>query len=261
MNFNSSHFYSLLPTEVRQIMDELLKRGYLPTLIGGTVRDYLLTGEVGKDLDIELSHQTLSFNSKDWKELGKDLSRYGKTSFLSYEVIKLDLGKATLEFSPPRLEIYRIDSKGHSNFDAHFDFSLSLEEAVARRDFTINAIGIRFEHDKKLSLVDPLNGVEDLRLKLLRAAGENFSKDPVRILRAYRFALKFGFEFSEDLKEKMKASHPEEVTHSYFWSEMQKSGEPLLFLEKMIELKKLHPPMRLPVEDNFQGKDIQKLLF
>lgn len=242
-------------------MDELLKRGYLPTLIGGTVRDYLLTGEVGKDLDIELSHQTLSFNSKDWKELGKDLSRYGKTSFLSYEVIKLDLGKATLEFSPPRLEIYRIDSKGHSNFDAHFDFSLSLEEAVARRDFTINAIGIRFEHDKKLSLVDPLNGVEDLRLKLLRAAGENFSKDPVRILRAYRFALKFGFEFSEDLKEKMKASHPEEVTHSYFWSEMQKSGEPLLFLEKMIELKKLHPPMRLPVEDNFQGKDIQKLLF
>lgn len=261
MKFNSTEFYSCLPKDVREVIDELLRRGFIPTLIGGTVRDYLLKGEVGKDLDMELSHGTLAFNNKFWKDLGKDLSRYGRVSFLSYEVIKLDLGKVTLEFSPPRLEIYREDSRGHSNFDAHFDFSLPIEEAVERRDFTMNAIGIRFEHDKKLSLIDPLNGAEDLRLKLLRPAGKNFAKDPVRVLRAYRFALKFGMTFTEELKEKIKEAHPEEVTHSYVWSEMQKSGDPLLFLEKMIELKKIHPLLKLPVEDNFTVNDIKKFLF
>lgn len=261
MKFNSSDFNSLFPSNVHQVTDELLKRGFIPILVGGTVRDYLLTGEIGSDLDMELSHETLAFNPKDWKDMGKDLSRFGRVSFLPYEVIKLDLGGRTLEFSPPRLEVYREDSRGHSNFDAHFDFSLPFEEAVSRRDFTINAMGIRFEHNKKFTFLDPLKGEEDLRLKLLRPAGENFSKDPVRTIRAYRFGIKFALEFSEALKEKIKVSHPEEVTHSYFWSEMQKSGNPLRFLEKMIELKKDHPSMRLPVEENFEIKELSKILF
>lgn len=261
MKFNSQNFDLSLNKEIRLVIDELLRRGYLPTLVGGAVRDFILTNKLGDDLDFELGHETLAFNPKDWKELGKDLGKFGRVSFLSYEVIKLDLGKRALEFSPPRIESYKTGEKGHSNFDAYFDLGLNFSESVARRDFTLNAMGIRFEHDKKFSFLDPLNGLSDLNLKLLRPAGEMFAKDPVRVLRAYRFSIKYDLKFSLDLEKLLKDSHPEEVSAAYFWSEMQKSGNQFRFLEKMIELHHSHPDFKLPVEKECDLKSIKKTLF
>ena len=73
MKFNSQAFDSSLNKEIRQVIHELLRRGYQPILVGGTVRDFIRTNKIGNDLDFEVGHLTLAFNPRDWKELGTPL--------------------------------------------------------------------------------------------------------------------------------------------------------------------------------------------
>src|SRR5262245_39346009 len=146
MNFDQKKFEAGLPSFIGPLLDELAKFGFVPTLVGGAVRDFFLKGDPGNDWDIELTHETLAFEKGAWKDLGRALSRFGKMTFLPYEIIRVQAGTHQLEFSPPRIEHYHQESKGHSNFDAEFNFKLPFEEAVKRRDFTINAMGIRFKN-------------------------------------------------------------------------------------------------------------------
>lgn len=248
MDFDHKKFKQKIPADVFPVLDELFSHGLVPILVGGSVRDFFLSGSPGKDWDIELSHKTISFNKSDWKDFGKKLSRFGLISFLPYEIIRLDLEDVQMEFSPPRIEHYRNNERGHSNFDAEFDFKLPFERAVQRRDFTINAMGICFHQDHKIEFLDPAQGLEHLNLKLLHPAGENFSKDPVRFLRAIRFSEKYHFSFSEELKKTMSGMHLDMISPAYVWSEMQKSGNPIGFLERLIEEKKNHSDLSLPLE-------------
>jgi tRNA nucleotidyltransferase/poly(A) polymerase len=246
LNFDKKKFAAKIPAAFQEIYGVLQTFGFVPTLVGGTIRDYLLTGEIGTDWDLELTHPTVSFNKSQWKDLGVALSALGKTLYLPYEIIRVDYKKYQFEFSPPRKEIFS-ETTGHSNFAAGFDFKLPFEQAVLRRDFTINAMGIRFTSLKEFEFLDPLNGLVHLRDKLLHHAGPNFSKDPVRFLRAIRFSEKMHFQFTDGLTHVLESMQLEGISSTYVWSELQKSHHPIAMLKKLLDWQQVKPELKLPL--------------
>lgn len=262
MNFDKKKFESQLPAFIPDLLDELFSHGLIPTLVGGAVRDFYLFGKLGKDWDVELTHETIAFNKDQWKQLGRDLARFGKVSSLPYEVLRLEIDSFQLEFSPPRIETFFEDKNHHSNFTADFQFKLPFEQAVLRRDFTINAMGIRFKSKKEIEFLDPLEGLRHLREKILHFTGPDFAKDPVRFLRAHRFALKYHFSFSPELNALLKTMKVEGMSASYLWQEMQKSQDPIGFLERMFKAHREHPEMKLPLDDSVIPKltEVKKVL-
>lgn len=262
MSFSNKKFESQLPSSFGDVYGVLNSHGLIPTLVGGVVRDFLITGIVGNDWDMEVTHPTVSFNKDSWKEFGRDLSKLGKVTFLPYEIIRLDIKNIQYEFSPPRKENFSGVS-GHSNFTAEFDFKLPFAEAVKRRDFTINAIGVKFLSAKSVELIDPLNGLVHLYDKKLHPAGEDFNKDPVRFLRAIRFSLKLNLNFSAELEKILLSMSVAGLSQSYLWSEMQKSGQPLLFLKKILDLSEIRPDLILPLkksELNYKWEELERVL-
>jgi tRNA nucleotidyltransferase/poly(A) polymerase len=247
--FNPSSFISQLPDSWVEVYSVLRGQGLIPTLVGGVPRDFFLFQTVGRDWDVELTHPTVSFNKDTWKELSRALSPLGKVSFLPYEIIRLKVGEVDYEFSPPRREIFPSNwqQAGHSNFSAEFDLGLAFEESIKRRDFTINAMGLRFLEANKIQLLDPLQGLVHLEQKILHPCGADFSKDPVRFLRALRFSLKFHFHFSQELKAILEAMPVESLTPSYVWSEIKKSSHPVEMLHELYEWQSYHPRLPLPL--------------
>jgi len=258
--FDRKNFESQLPAFFWPVAEELFKQGFNLTLVGGAVRDFLRTGISGHDWDIELTHHAFPFTKNLWKELGKSLSAFGKMSFLPYEIIRLQVGEYQLEFSPPRVEHYRENAKDHSNFDAEFILNLPFEEAVKRRDFTINAMGVRFKSRKEIEFLDPLDGARHLSEKILHYAGPDFSKDPVRFLRAHRFANKLKFAFSPELKKVLETMDLECITPAYVWSEMKKAADPIQFFSYLVQEK--NKELNVPLEPTFTQKlpEIRKVL-
>lgn len=228
----TQQFFDLAPSIVSQIIDFFAKRGLELTVVGGVPRDYLLSGKIGRDWDVEISGQDLAFSVSFWKELARDLKVLGKVSNLSYQVIRLQVGDCEFEFSPPRTEVFNHELH-HHNFEAKFDFKLDPSESWKRRDFTVNAIGFKLAPND-LQVIDPFAGQEMLQQKILHPCSENFKRDPVRYLRAYRFSQKLGFTFSPLLSEYLG-----EMTHDfsshYLLSEMKKSHAPLKFYQCLIK--------------------------
>lgn len=231
---------------VRSLIERLEKRGYVATVVGGIVRDYLRTGEVGTDWDLELTHPTLAWDPRSWKELGKDLGDLGRVNFLAYDIIRLEGKNESFELSPPRKENFT-DEDHHKNFTVEFDFRMPFSEAVLRRDFTINAMGIQL--GGKMEFLDPLGGLLHLRNEELHATGSDFAKDPVRFLRAIRFSVKLGFKISPGLESTLSSMRLSGLTNSYFWKEMQKSEDPLEFYRRLLLEKENHPDLRLPTDN------------
>jgi len=121
-----------LPPILAKILRETpaLEKSYL---VGGCVRDWLL-GNPGKDFDIEVF-------GVSYEQLSQALSCWGKTDFVgrSFGVVKLTIAEdATYDFSIPRRDSKV--SSGHKGFAIEFDPNISLRDAAARRDFTINAL-------------------------------------------------------------------------------------------------------------------------
>lgn len=262
MSFLPKKFESQIPSSFGDVYTVVKSHGFIPTLIGGIVRDYLLTGKVGVDWDMEVTHPTVSFNKDSWKEFGRDLGKLGKVTFLPYEIIRLDIKDVQYEFSPPRRETFNGKS-GHSNFTAEFDFKLPFAEAVKRRDFTINAMGIKFNSAKETELIDPLGGLVHLHDKKLHQVGNDFGKDPVRFLRALRFSLKLGFSFTDELHDILKTMSVAGLSSSYLWSEMQKSGSPLMFLKRILDWTDERSDLILPLkkaELNYKWEELGRVL-
>jgi tRNA nucleotidyltransferase (CCA-adding enzyme) len=95
----------------------------------------------------------------------------------------------------------RKTARGYHGFEFYSAADVTLEQDLARRDLTINAIA----RDVDGSLIDPFNGAEDLSAGILRHVGPAFSEDPVRVLRVARFAARFGFDIAPETFELMRA--------------------------------------------------------
>jgi len=158
-------------------------------LVGGTVRDFLLTGVCRGVRDIDLI-----VTGRDYGEIEATLGPHGRTGTVgrSFAVVKFTVDGKTYDVSVPRRDIRRDrDSHSHRNFDIQAGPEISLEEDLSRRDFTCNSIALRLRDNE---LVDPFNGRDDLsRRKIVMTGPDTFADDPLRILRCARFAAVLGF--------------------------------------------------------------------
>src|SRR5829696_8110520 len=109
-----------------------------------------------------------------------------------------------IEFAPPRVE--RSTGPGRHDFEIVADATISLEDDMARRDFTINAIAKRLATGE---LLDPLEGQDDLQQGILRTTSPtSFRDDPLRIVRGLRFVSQLGFDPDEETLRQMREWAP-----------------------------------------------------
>src|SRR5918912_2234565 len=109
-----------------------------------------------------------------------------------------------IEFAPPRAE--RSTGPGRHDFEIVAGPQISVEEDMARRDFTVNAIARRLSDG---TIVDPFDGRRDLERRLLRTVSErSFAEDPLRLVRGLRFVSQLDFDPDPAMVEQMRAEAP-----------------------------------------------------
>lgn len=202
-NFRESHEWygtpNMVPHEmkvsenVEKVINQLRADGMEPLIVGGSVRDSFL-GLDSKDMDIEVYGAPVEQVIKSLRKLGK-VDEVGK----AFGVLKIRMGEDDLDVSLPRT-----DSKigdGHRGFEIAVDHTMTPERAALRRDFTINAM--MYDHHRR-TLLDPYNGLEDMKRGVLRHVSEAFDEDPLRVLRGVQMASRFNMVLDPDTIERAK---------------------------------------------------------
>jgi len=153
--------------------------------VGGAVRDRLL-GLAVQDHDwVVVGSTPEAMVAQGFQPVGKDFPVFLHP-------------KTHEEYALARTE--RKTARGYQGFAVYAAPDVTLEQDLLRRDFTINAIA----EDSDGKLIDPHNGIADLRAGILRHVSAAFGEDPVRILRAARFAARFGFTIAPETLQLMR---------------------------------------------------------
>ncbi|WP_454785690.1 multifunctional CCA addition/repair protein [Legionella sp. WA2024007413] len=180
-------------------------------LVGGAIRDELLNLPIKERDWVVVGSEPHELLEKGFRQVGRDFP-----VFLHPETRE--------EYALARTE--RKSAPGYYGFSCNFSKTVSLEEDLARRDLTINAMA----RNEQGQLIDPYHGLKDLEAKILRHVSPAFAEDPVRVLRVARFAARFhhlGFKLAEETRSLMytmvqrgELAHlvPERV-----WQEWQRS--------------------------------------
>ena len=182
-----------MPPVVKEIAKAIDKAGGKSFAVGGTVRDTLFNlihnmNLDSKDIDVEVF-------GLPTVDLILILRRFGKVDEVgkSFGVIKVTIGDLDLDFSLPRTEVK--SGTGHKGFDVVPDHTMTVEQAVLRRDFTINALMVNLMTDE---LIDLVGGLDDIKNRLLRHVSEAFKEDPLRVLRGMQFAARFKLDMVKE---------------------------------------------------------------
>ena len=174
---------------VAEVADEINQETYV---VGGFVRDYLLNRGQKKDIDFV----TVGNGILLAKELSNKLGNTSQVSvFKRFGTAMFKYEQTELEFVGARKESYSEDSRKPHVEDG------TLEDDQKRRDFTINTLAISMNKENFGELIDPFNGVEDLNNKIIKTPLEpnvTYSDDPLRMMRAIRFAAQLHFEIEKD---------------------------------------------------------------
>src|SRR5262245_30566707 len=180
-----AHNFAVTPREFANSICRALQRaGYQALLVGGCVRDLLLAREP-TDYDV-------ATNARPEQVL--ELFPQGITVGAQFGVILVPADGGKVEVATFRSDIGYADGR-HPD---RVEYSGSPEEDVQRRDFTINGLLMRHKTGEVLDFV---RGQEDLRARVIRAigdAGQRFAEDKLRMLRAVRFAARFGYEIEAE---------------------------------------------------------------
>lgn len=167
-------------------------------VIGGHVRDLILK-RPSKDIDIVCVGSGIKLAEKTAELLGSNI----KVNFFpKFGTAQIRLDDWEIEFVGARKESYRADSRKPIVEEG------TLQDDQNRRDLTINAMGIKLNKDGYGDLIDPFEGISDLRKKLIRTPLEpklTFSDDPLRMMRAIRFATQLDFDIVPDVFEAIMA--------------------------------------------------------
>lgn len=187
-----------MPGFSEKLVQEIVRHGKLYE-VGGAVRDFLISGKDTEEKDYLVTGILL-------EDLTAILQLHGKVDLVgkSFGVLKFSpfskSERITYDIALPRKE-YSI-GVGHRDFEVQFDHTLKVEDDLARRDFTINAIAKEVATGK---LLDPFGGQSDLKKKIIRQVfPEAFLEDPLRMLRAVQFAARFEFEIEPETFESLK---------------------------------------------------------
>jgi len=212
-----------IPKEVKNIIEKLQKAGFEAYVVGGCVRDFLLENPpAGGAADWDIATNA---KPEEIQKIFKDNVYENKFGTVG---VKTDSGD-------PRLKIievttFRVDEKyTDKRHPDSVKFTASLEEDLARRDFTVNAMALavgekseirnpksetiskfpNFQISKNVQIVDPFDGQKDLGAKIIRAVGnpeERFSEDALRMMRAVRFACQLDFSIEPKTLEAIKGN-------------------------------------------------------
>ena len=155
-------------------------------LVGGAIRDRLLGLKVIDQDWVVVGTTPEAMIEEGFEPVGKDFPVF----------INRDSGE---EYALARTE--RKTAKGYQGFAFNASPEITLEQDLARRDITINAIA----QDSDGELIDPHNGQADIAAGIIRHVSDAFIEDPVRVLRVARFAARFGFSIAPETQDLMKA--------------------------------------------------------
>lgn len=166
-------------------------RGQSVYVVGGYVRDLLLGRKSPTDIDFVTESSGIELA----QAVAKSINPETKVSiFKTYGTAMFRYENLELEFVGARKESYSADSRNPQVEQG------TLEDDQKRRDFTVNAMAISLNKDNLGELIDPFNGMEDMEQKILRTPLEpvqTYSDDPLRMMRAIRFASTLGFSIEQ----------------------------------------------------------------
>ena len=166
-------------------------------IVGGYVRDLLMQRKAPTDIDFVTEQSGIELA----KAVGKELGDLKVSVFKTYGTAMIKHQDLDLEFVGARKESYSEDSRKPAVETG------TLEDDQKRRDFTVNALAISLNAENFGELIDPFNGREDMQNKILRTPlepAQTYSDDPLRMMRAIRFASVLHFEIEENSLEAIK---------------------------------------------------------
>ena len=247
--------------------------GHELALVGGPVRDAFL-GRVSSDLDFatsatpEQTEQILArWGDAHW-DMGREFGTIGARRFARKggagkgDGAVAGSGDVVVEVTTYRSDVYDPTSR-----KPQVAFGDTLEGDLSRRDFTVNAMAVRLP---SLTFVDPFDGLADLAAQRLRTpvgAVQSFDDDPLRMMRAARFAAQLGFRLDDDVRRAMTemAGRIEIVSAERVRDELVKlmlARDPRPGLEVLVEtgladhvLPEL-PALRLEIDEHHRHKDV-----
>ena len=177
-----------IPKEVLDIVEKLKENGFEAYIVGGCVRDFL-RGVEPEDWDV-------TTNAKPDEIMKIFPKSFYENKFLTVTVLT---GSQNPKLKEIEITTFRKEAKYTDKRHPDFvGFAKTLEEDLARRDFTINAMAMdagRRKKEEGIRVIDLFNGQEDLKNKIIRAVGdprERFSEDALRMMRAVRFSVTLG---------------------------------------------------------------------
>lgn len=232
------------------------KAGFELSLVGGPVRDLFL-GRTATDLDFTTNatpDQTLAV-VEGWADATWDIGR-------DFGTIGIRKGNDTVEITTYRAEAYDPSSRKPT-----VAFGDNLNDDLFRRDFTINSMALRLP---SLELVDPYGGKRDLDAGIIQTPGtaeNSFSDDPLRMMRAARFAARFDYALADDVFQAMKdmASRIEIISAERVRDEMTKlilADHPRRGIDLLVDsgladyvLPEI-PALKLEVDEHHHHKDV-----
>ncbi|MCG7427814.1 CCA tRNA nucleotidyltransferase [Helcobacillus massiliensis] len=248
--------FRALPQEIHDLGRLFEDAGHELALVGGPVRDAIL-GRSSSDLDF-----TTSARPDDTEAI---LKRWGGTIW----DMGRDFGTLGAQKAGVQVEIttYRSETYDPLSRKPEVSYGDTIDGDLSRRDFTVNAMAVRLP---SLEFIDPFGGLEDLAHGLLRTpvrAEQSFSDDPLRMMRAVRFASQLGFEIEDataaavtQLAERIDIVSAERVRDELV--KLINGAEPRRGLEQMVDLGLAEyvlpelPALRLERDEHHHHKDV-----
>jgi poly(A) polymerase len=233
-------------------------QGFRLALVGGPVRDALL-GRLGNDLDF-----TTNARPEVTKKILQSWAENVWDTGIEFGTVAGKRGDTTVEVTTYRTESYDPESR-----KPEVEYGDSIEGDLSRRDFTVNSMALELT-TKTPEFIDPFNGLEDLAKKVLRTptkAENSFSDDPLRMMRAARFASQLGFEIAPDVLQAIKdmagrisiisAERVRDEFTKMLMSKNPRTGITILVETGLAEIVLPEiPKLRLEIDEHHHHKDV-----
>ena len=251
------------PATVKEIEATLTSAGAETYIVGGAVRDDLLPDTPpSKDIDFLVRGLPIEDLIRVLEPLGRVVPMG-----MEFGTVTLFADGESFDFALPRTE--ESTGRGHKDFKIIADHTAPVEEDLGRRDFTMNALA----KDSEGNIVDMFGGIQDIQDKVIRAVGdplERFKEDPLRILRAIQFAVRFGFDIEPETAAAMEkyANRLDSISKERILAELTKawtkgyanSDHLVSLLEETGVGQELFGPSFHPIPIKAEGGDADRAL-
>ena len=251
------------PATVKEIEATLTSAGAETYIVGGAVRDDLLPdAPPSKDIDFLVRGLPIEDLIRVLEPLGKVVPMG-----MEFGTVTAFIDGESFDFALPRKE--ESTGRGHKDFKIIADHTAPVEEDLGRRDFTMNALA----KDSEGNIIDMFGGIQDIQDKVIRAVGdplERFKEDPLRILRAIQFAVRFGFDIESETAAAMEkyANRLDSISKERILAELTKawtkgyanSDHLVALLEETGVGEELFCPSFRPIPIKAEGDDADRAL-